>query len=40
MKNEERVNYWIDSAIYDFQSAKVMLDGKRYLYVGFYVIRL
>lgn len=35
MKNEERVKYWIDSAIYDFQSAKVMLDGKRYLYVGF-----
>lgn len=27
--------YWIDTAQYDLDSAKVMLEGKRYLYVGF-----
>lgn len=27
--------YWIDTAQYDIDSAKVMLTGKRYLYVGF-----
>jgi HEPN domain-containing protein len=35
MDNAEKVNYWFESAEYDFQSAKVMLEGKRYLYVGF-----
>lgn len=27
--------YWIDTAQYDIESAKVMLNGKRFLYVGF-----
>lgn len=27
--------YWIDTAQYDIDSAKAMLDAKRYLYVGF-----
>lgn len=27
--------YWIDTAQYDIESAKVMLGGNRYLYVGF-----
>jgi HEPN domain-containing protein len=35
VKNEEKVKYWLECAEYDFQSAKVMLEGKRYLYVGF-----
>ena len=35
MNNEEKVKYWLDCADYDFQTSKVMLDGKRYLYVGF-----
>lgn len=29
------MKYWIDMAIYDFESAKAMLETKRYLYVGF-----
>lgn len=35
MKNKEKVKYWLDCAEYDFQTAQVMLDGRRYLYVGF-----
>ncbi len=35
MFNEERVNYWFDLAEYDFETAKVMFEGGRYLYVGF-----
>ena len=31
----ERVKYWLDLADYDIESAKVMLKGGRYLYVGF-----
>jgi HEPN domain-containing protein len=31
----ERVEYWLDLANYDIETAKVMLDGRRYLYVGF-----
>ena len=31
----EKVEYWFESANYDLETAKVMLDGKRYLYVGF-----
>lgn len=27
--------YWIESAEYDLQTAKAMLETKRYLYVGF-----
>lgn len=32
---KEKVKYWLDCAEYDYQTAKVMLDGGRYLYVGF-----
>ena len=28
-------DYWFESAEYDLQTAKAMLDTKRYLYVGF-----
>lgn len=31
----EKVLYWIDIAEYDMETAKVMLEGKRFLYVGF-----
>lgn len=31
----EKVAYWLDIAQYDLDSAKVMLNGGRYLYVGF-----
>ena len=29
------MDYWIELASYDLETAKVMLKGKRYLYVGF-----
>jgi HEPN domain-containing protein len=32
---KENVHYWLDLADYDIESAKVMLNGGRYLYVGF-----
>ena len=32
---QESVQYWLDLANYDIGSAKVMLNGERYLYVGF-----
>jgi len=28
-------NYWFEGAAYDLQTAKAMLETKRYLYVGF-----
>lgn len=31
----DKSKYWIDTAQYDLDSAKVMLGGRRYLYVGF-----
>ncbi len=31
----DKVEYWIDLAIYDLETAKAMLKSKRYLYVGF-----
>lgn len=31
----EKVKYWLSLAEYDYDTAKVMLKGKRYLYVGF-----
>ena len=31
----EKVQYWVDIAEYDMETAKVMLEGKRFLYVGF-----
>ena len=33
--NERKVSYWIEMAEYDLETARVMLDGGRYLYVGF-----
>ena len=32
---QDRVNYWIELAEYDLETARVMLEGRRYLYVGF-----
>lgn len=32
---DEKVKYWLDIAEYDLETAKAMLDTKRYLYVGF-----
>jgi len=32
---DEKVQYRINLADYDLETAKVMLDGKRFLYVGF-----
>ncbi len=32
---KEKVRYWIDLADYDLETARVMLEGKRFLYVGF-----
>ncbi|GAB1433058.1 HEPN domain-containing protein [Spirochaetota bacterium] len=29
------IEYWLESAKYDFETAKAMLSSKRYLYVGF-----
>ena len=34
-ETKTKVDYWLDIAQYDLETAKVMLDGKRYLYVGF-----
>jgi HEPN domain-containing protein len=31
----EKIQYWIDIAEYDLETAKVMLENKRFLYVGF-----
>jgi HEPN domain-containing protein len=32
---KEKIEYWVDMAQYDLETAKVMLKGKRFLYVGF-----
>ena len=32
---EDKVKYWLGLALYDFDTAKAMLDTKRFLYVGF-----
>ena len=32
---KEKVRYWMDMAEYDLETARVMLKGKRFLYVGF-----
>ena len=32
---KDSIRYWLDLADYDLESAKVMLNGGRYLYVGF-----
>jgi HEPN domain-containing protein len=33
--DKEKVKYWLEIADYDFETAKSMLESKRYLYVGF-----
>ena len=35
MKKSEKISYWLQIAEYDLKTAKVMLDSKRYVYVGF-----
>jgi len=35
MNNSEKVSYWLDISEYDIETAKAMLTGKRFLYVGF-----
>lgn len=35
MTGFEKSAYWLDSARYDLQTAKAMLETHRYLYVGF-----
>ena len=32
---DDKQAYWIELAEYDLETAKVLLNGKRYLYVGF-----
>lgn len=32
---DEKVRYWIDIAEYDLETAKAMLESRRFLYVGF-----
>jgi len=39
MNIDEKITYWTDIAEYDFETAKVMLNSKRYLYVDSCVIR-
>ncbi|SDM53130.1 HEPN domain-containing protein [Halarsenatibacter silvermanii] len=34
-KTEDEISYWIEASDYDLETAKSMLDTKRYLYVGF-----
>ena len=31
----DKIKYWINIAEYDLETAQVMLDGRRFLYVGF-----
>ena len=33
--NEKTIKYWISVSDYDFETAKAMLEARRYLYVGF-----
>ena len=35
MEIKEKVNYWLDNAKDDIESAKIMYNGKKYLYTGF-----
>ena len=36
----DKVTYWIEMSDYDFDTAKAMLETKRYLYVAFSLSRL
>lgn len=35
MNNREKYDYWLEAAQYDLESARVMLNGGRYMYVAF-----
>jgi hypothetical protein len=35
MTKEEKIAYWADLSDYDLETAKAMLQTKRYLYVAF-----
>lgn len=35
MTGFEKATYWLESAQYDLQTARAMLETRRYLYVGF-----
>lgn len=35
MNKSEKIAYWLKIAAYDLKTANVMLEGKRYVYVGF-----
>jgi len=35
MTKKEHIEYWIDISHYDLETAELMLNGKKYLYVGF-----
>src|SRR4030043_1721572 len=35
MNKQKSINYWFNMSDYDLKTAQVMLDGRRYLYVGF-----
>ena len=35
MNSREKYEYWLELAEYDIESAKVMLNGGRYMYVAF-----
>jgi len=35
MEFDKRIKYWLDISQYDLETAEVMLEGKRFLYVGF-----
>lgn len=32
---DNKIKYWVDLAEYDLETAKVMLESRRFLYVGF-----
>ena len=34
-KDKDKINYWLDLADYDLETAKAMLNSGRFLYVGF-----
>jgi len=35
MKIEEKISYWVEISEYDLETAKAVLQKKRFLYVGF-----
>jgi HEPN domain-containing protein len=35
MNSREKYEYWLEAAQYDLDSARVMMDGGRYMYVAF-----